>query len=440
MSSAAPAQALPAPMPLVAWRCHVALLVLLLTNFFTFAGRQVVAVLLEPIKLEFGVSDSALGLVAGVMFALLYGLLCIPAGRLADRVNRRWLIAIGMATWALATMACGWASGFWTLVLFRLLVSFSETGVTPPSFALIPDYYPLHQRNQAISIYLAGSALGSLAALAVGAWIANRYGWRAVFLSIGGPALVVSMLVAILVPEPGRATPGKAAEAKPVAPASIQRVLWRLWRQPAVHWLVLGAGLSTFIGMAYIMWLPTFLVRNHGLSLQQAGVFVAIIGTASSLIGGLSSSAVGKRLLRINPRWTLGTPIVAMAICVVASIAVFAWPSDLRVSLFGLAMPQALLWGIPVGFASAMWMPTVFTTMSIVVPADQRALGNGLLALSNTWIGFGLGPLAVGVLSDLLLPAFGSGNLRVALMITMLTGLLALYCFLRASRAPGAAH
>lgn len=428
-------------MPIPPWQCHVALFVLMLTNFFTFAGRQVVAVLLEPIKLEFAVSDSALGLVAGVVFALLYGLLAIPAGRLADRVNRRWLIAIAMFCWSGVTYACSWVAGFWALVGLRLLMSLTEAGVTPPAFALIPDYYPLRLRNQAISIYLVGSALGSLTALALGAWIANQYGWRSAFAAIGLPALLVSLCVAWLVPEPDRgATSPAASGPSELSAVSIGGVLRALWHRPTVHWLVMGAGLSTFIGMAYIMWLPTFLMRNHGLSLQQAGVLVAIIGTVSSLIGGLASSSVGKLLLHVNPGWTLGTPILAMAMCVVSAIAVFAWPSGLKIHLFGMAMPQALLWGIPFGFASALWMPTVFTAMTTLVSADQRALGNGLLALSNTWVGFGLGPLAVGMFSDLLLPAFGGGSLRVALMITMLTGLLALYCFVRASRALGALH
>lgn len=410
-----------------AWRCHLALGILMLTNVFTFAGRQVVSVLLEPIKQEFQVSDGALGLVAGVVFALLFGLLSLPAGRLADRANRRWLIALAMVCWGFATWACGWATGFWTLVLLRLLMAGAEAGVTPPSLSLVPDYYPLRLRGMVMSIYLSGPYLGTLVALGLGGWVAAHHGWRAAFGVVGIPGMVLALAVAFWVPEPRHLTPVVTPAAAPPG-TSILATLRSLWAMPSVRWLAIGSGFGSFMTVAYAMWLPAYLVRVHGLPIAQAGMLVALVGTLTSLVGGLMSSWISAAMLKWNPRWTLGAPILSLALSIPCAMAVFLWPVGWN---FG-SVPQAMAFAAAFGFVSALWLPAVFTAMSLIVPPDRRALSNGLLALANTWIGFGLGPFAVGLLSDGLQATAGPQALRYALVITMGFGLISWWGFHRA--------
>ncbi|QDX80521.1 hypothetical protein B9N43_04185 [Denitratisoma sp. DHT3] len=410
-----------------AWRCHLALGILMLTNVFTFAGRQVVSVLLEPIKQEFQISDGALGLVAGVVFALLFGLLSLPAGRLADRANRRGLIACAMFCWGLATWACGWASGLGALVILRLLTAAAEAGVTPPSLSLVPDYYPIRLRGMVMSLYLIGPYLGTLVALGAGGWVAAHHGWRPAFAAIGIPGMVLAVAVALWVPEPRRLRPVAVGAEEPGAP-SIFAALASLWAMPAVRWLVIGSGFSSLMTVAYAMWLPAYLVRIHGLPLAQAGLLVAVVGTLTSLVGGLVSSGVSAALSRRNPAWRLGTPILSLALSIPCAMAVFLWPVGWNLG----SVPQAMGFAALFGFVSALWMPAVFTAMSFLVPPDRRALANGLLALSNTWIGFGLGPFVVGLLSDALQPLAGPQALRYALVTTMGFGLVALGGFRRA--------
>lgn len=419
------------------------LLVLTLAQVFTFAGRQVVSVLIEPIKRDFAVGDTVLGLVAGLGYALLYGLLALPAGRLADRADRRRMIALSLLAWGVVTAACGFATGLLSLVLLRLLMALAEAGVTPPSLTLLPDFFP-ERRTKALGIFMAGSALGSLLALGVGSWTAAQFGWQRAFVVIGLPGALLAAVAAVFLSEPRAARTGPDVTDL----ASLPAALGGLLRDPAVRWLAIGAGAASFTTLAYITWLPAYLVRIHGMPLVRAGLLVALVGILSSLLGSLASGWVEGRLRALNPAWTLGAPTLGMTVAILAGLGVFGSPVSATFSIGTWLLPQALLWAALFGFASALWTPAVFACMSSLVVPERRALANGLLALANTWIGFGLGPFFVGLLSDALQPWSGDEALRLALAVTMCVGLAAPYAFVRVMRsgqpevfvAPAAGH
>ena len=219
-----------------------------------------------------------------------------------------------------------------------------------------------------------------------------------------------------------------------VGEPSSRAALRELLRDPAIRWLVLGAGFASFTTLAYVTWLPAFLVRTHGLTLVQAGVCVALIGIVSALLGNLASGSIERRLYRWRPAWTMAAPALGMSIALLAGIAVFSWPVSARFALGELALPQALVWSAVFGFASALWTPVVFARTSELVAPNRRAMANGLLALGNTWIGFGLGPFFVGLSSDALSAWCGSDALRYALIGTMCLGVIAPLAFLRAGQ------
>src|SRR5574337_1340889 len=166
----------------VTWRTHLSLLLLSLVYIFSYIDRQVIAVVIEPIKHEFGLSDSAMGVLSGLAFGVMYAGLGIPVGRFADSHSRRKIAAVCATLWSLATMACGLAMNFWQMLLARMSVAVGEAGGMAPSISLISDLYPKKNRALAISVFMMGPQLGLLIGLVVGGWIAQHYGWRHAFI------------------------------------------------------------------------------------------------------------------------------------------------------------------------------------------------------------------------------------------------------------------
>ncbi len=168
------------PQP-IGWRSHGLLFVLAMMYADNFVGRQIIAVMIEPLKQEFGASDTAMGLVSGLAFAAVYVLLGLPAGRLADRLSRTRLLAITCSLWALATVACGLSTSFAMLVIARMAVAVFESPSTSTSMSIIADIYPPHRRSFAISCYTAAPTFSTIVALSAGAWVVDQYGWRSAF-------------------------------------------------------------------------------------------------------------------------------------------------------------------------------------------------------------------------------------------------------------------
>ncbi|WP_339468954.1 MFS transporter [Pseudomonas capeferrum] len=408
------------PVSPLGWRSHGLLLLLAMMYADNFVGRQIIAVMIEPIKQEFAVSDTAMGLVSGLAFAAVYVLLGLPAGRLADHMPRTRLLAASTLLWALATVACGLAGSFAMLVIARMAVAVCESPSTSTSMSLIADLYPPHRRSFAIACYTAAPTFSTIIALCVGAWVVDEYGWRSAFFAVAVPAFVISALCAFVVRDPARGRFDLTVQAAHPLPG-----LWasarELWAQPPYRCLVLACGLTTFSAYGYAMWNASFLVRSHGMPLQYAGILAGLVGGTCAGLGALFSGWLTDHLAVRSLRWHIGVPVIGHLLGSSALIIYLLWPRDILMQVGSIPVPSAMLWCALTSFFSVWWVGPSFSLLTQMVPASRRATAVALQTIVSTLCGVGIGPLATGLLSDALMPVFAEESLRYALLLVSCT-------------------
>ena len=390
-------------------RPAVLLGMLLLIYTFNFVDRQILGILAPAIKAELALTDTQLGLLGGLAFALLYSTLAIPLAWIADRSGRARVIAVSLAVWSAFTALCGMAGGFASLFLARLGVGVGEAGGVAPSYALIADAFPAERRARALSIYNLGIPLGSALGAGVGGWVAATVDWRAAFVAVGLAGLAVAPLFGRVVREPARAA-RVAGDAEPVA-----RVFAILARKRSFWLLAFGAASSSMLGYGLAFWLPSLLIRSFGLSLQEVGWFYAALlligGTAGVLGGGWLGDRLGARDRAMYARvpavaFWIAVPLFAAGILShSAGIAFLCW-----------VVPQALVY---------MWLSSVIAAVQHLVPAHMRATASASFLLVNNLIGLGAGTLVLGALSDAMAARFGDESLRYAMLAGLALYLLA---------------
>ncbi len=387
--------------------------VLVLSYVFSFIDRQLMTILLEPIKNEFGASDTAMGFLSGFAFALFYAVLGLPVARLADRWSRRNVLAISMVIWSAMTAFCGMAATFWQLALLRVGVGVGEAGGTPPSHSLIASYFPPRERSTAMGIYGSGSQIGVLVGMLGGAIIADQMGWRVVFLIFGLPGVLIGMLVFFIVKEP----------AKPVVPddRSMWQDLMSLWRIPAFAILSFATGFTALAGYGMGTWFPSFLIRVHGLSLTEAGLILGVVGTLGALIGAVSGGILCDKLASRDARWQLRLPAVGAGLSVIFLGLFILWPESQFWQLGDFKVPYAVVFLFLGGIVSSFWIGPTYAAVQTLTAEHLRSQASALLLLLLNLIGLGLGPLVVGVLSDLLIADFGHESVRYAMVISLST-------------------
>ncbi len=409
--------------PRVTWRTHLSLALLALVYVFAYIDRQVISILIEPIKREFSVSDSQIGLLTGLAFGLLYAVLGVPVGKLADRYNRRAIVAVACGLWSLATMACGFAGHFWHLLLARMSVAVGEAGGMAPSISLVSDLYPPRQRSLMISLFMMGPHFGALIGLALGGWIAQHYGWRHTFIWFGAPGMLLAALVYLLVREPRRGG-FEAAAAVARMPVQAAESLWaqvrRLLAITAFRRLALACGMAGVAGYGYGVWTPSFLVRTHGMSIAQAGLLFGVASGVGAVAGALSSGWLCDRLVRRDVRWQLGLPLLGVIVSIPCAIAFFVWPTTGVWMLGSLAVPHAMAFAMVFAFFASWWPSLSYSATSHMVGSNERSVAAALLNFFVTLFGVGAGPLVTGMVSDLLTPMFGVQGLRWSLVCVML--------------------
>lgn len=389
------------------------LAVLVVSYVFSFIDRQLMTILLEPIKNEFGASDTAMGFLSGFAFALFYAVLGLPVARLADRWSRRNVLAISMVIWSAMTAFCGMAATFWQLALLRVGVGVGEAGGTPPSHSLIASYFPPRERSTAMGIYGSGSQIGVLVGMLGGAIIADQMGWRVVFLIFGLPGVLIGMLVFFIVKEP----------AKPVVPddRSMWQDLMSLWRIPAFAILSFATGFTALAGYGMGTWFPSFLIRVHGLSLTEAGLILGVVGTLGALIGAVSGGILCDKLASRDARWQLRLPAVGAGLSVIFLGLFILWPESQFWQLGDFKVPYAVVFLFLGGIVSSFWIGPTYAAVQTLTAEHLRSQASALLLLLLNLIGLGLGPLVVGVLSDLLIADFGHESVRYAMVISLST-------------------
>lgn len=409
--------------PSVNWRTHLSLALLALVYIFSYIDRQVVAILIEPIKNEFGATDTEMGLLTGLAFGLLYAALGVPVGKLADRKDRRAIVAVACGLWSLATMACGFAGQFWQLLIARMSVAVGEAGGMAPSISIVSDLYPPKQRSFMISLFMMGPHLGVLIGLALGGWIAQHYGWRATFIWFGVPGLLLAALVYLFVREPRRGgfeTAEAMAQIQQLPTESMWTQVRRLLSVTAFRRLAFACGFAGLAGYGYGIWTPSFLVRTHGMGMAQAGLLFGVASGVGAVAGALFSGWLCDRMVARDVRWQLGLPMLGVIVAIPCAIAFFLWPTTGVWMLGPLKVPHAMGFAFLFAFFASWWPSLSYSATSHMVGSNERSVAAALLNFFVTLFGVGAGPLVTGMVSDLLTPMMGAQALRWSLVSVML--------------------
>ncbi len=380
----------------------------LLTAVYTvnYVDRQILAILLEPIKIELTLSDTQLGLLF-TTFGIFYATLGLPIAMLADRTNRRNVITAAMTVFSGMTAACAFVTSFWQLMLARILVGVGEAGSSPPSHSMIADMYEPKTRATALAIFSLGVNFGIFAGFLIGGYIAQWYGWRMAFLVVGLPGLALAVLVRITLREPARGhSEGRAGQDEAEIAPTVLEVLQFLLAQPSFRHIAAGATLVSFVGYGAVAWLPPFLVRSHGMAVGDIGLALSLI---IGISGGLGTYGAGW----LADRW--GQKDVRWYMWVVAFAGAATFPFGFSVYLVDDLSLALGLFIIPAAAGSLYLGPSLAMTQGLA-RLKMRAAASALLLFILNIIGLGLGPQAVGIVSDLLEPAYGAESLRYALM------------------------
>lgn len=398
------------------------LAVLFLVSTSNFADRTVIAVLLEPIRLEFGVSDTMLGLLSGLAFALLYSALGVPLARWADRGNRRVIVALAVATWSVMCALCGMAQSFWQLLLARMGVGAGEAGATPPSQSLIVDYFPPAQRARAIAIFTAGASAGSLIGFVAGAQIAAQSGWRMAFVMLGLPGIALAVVAALVLREPRSTLPARAAA---TAAETFGRTLRVLWAKPTFRCVLIGLTLYGFFTYGVLTFAAAYMVRVLRVDMATVGYTYGALSVATAAIGTLGGGWLADRLAQRNRAWLLMLPALGLLLAFPPYLLSFV-VRDLTQFMVLSSIGGVLLTGA---------IPPVFVAAHAVCGSSRRAMSVSILLLFMMLVGSSLGPLAVGMVSDGLRPAHGDAGLGHALALLTLVMLGCAAYFRRGARS-----
>jgi MFS family permease len=407
--------AAPAPEPVQvsdAYRRYV-LGLLLVVYVFNFVDRQILTILAEAIRLDLGLSDTALGFLGGIAFALFYTLAGIPIARWADRGVRRSVIALGLFAWSAMTALTGLARSFTQLALARVGVGLGEAACSPPAHSLLSDYFPPQRRGTAFSIYALGIPLGSAIGTFAGGWIKELFDWRTAFFAVGLPGVALALVVRLTLREPPRGLSEPASSATP-APGreSLGDVLAFMLRLRSFRHMSLAAALHAFYGYGAAFFVPVFMIRVHGFSEGELGTYLALIALFGGGLGTFLGGWLGDLMATRDQRWYLWVPASATAIGIPFAAAFYLWPGG-----YG-----ALLFAVPATLLGAMYLGPTFAMAQGLADLHMRALVSAILLFVINLVGLGLGPQVVGLLSDFLKPGLGAESVRYALLWVVLAG------------------
>ncbi len=371
---------------------------LLLVYTFNFIDRVAIDILQEPIKKEFGLLDSQLGLLKGLAFALLYTLIGIPLARLAERANRVTILSACVGLWSLFTALCGVAANFTQLVAARVGVGIGEAGCTPPAQSIIADYFPSDRRATALSIYSMGIHFGAMIAAIGGAWIATQYGWRVTFLALGVPGIALAIIVKLVVREPPRSV--SAAVQSP----SFAATLKALASKPAFWHMALGGAITSFVGYGVGGFNIPFLMRVHGLSLLQASMTTGVLLGSFAALGTFLSGFLADRMSKRHPTALAWLPAAGLLVATPLYLGAYLMPT----------LPLMLI-PVMIGvIGHYFYLGPMYTVASSVVAPNMRATTVAILLFVVNLIGYALGPPFVGAVSDMMANgALAAQNLTV---------------------------
>ena len=390
-------------------RRNYVLVVLTLVYTFNFIDRQLLSILQEAIKLDLSLSDAQLGLLTGFAFAMFYVTAGIPIARLADRSNRRNIVAVSVGLWSFMTAISGFVQNYLQLLLARVGVGVGEAGGSPPSHSIVSDIFPKKQRASALAFYSTGVNLGILFGFLFGGWLNEFFGWRVAFMVVGVPGIMLAILVRTTVREPVRGlVENKQASDKQVP---FKDVITLLWQRKTFRHMALACGLNAFAGYGTVNWLASFFIRTHEMSTGELGTWLALstglFGAIGVLIGGILGDKLGGR----DKRWYTWIPGLA-TIMVVPFMIIVLLTDNQYVALVCVFIPGTL---------QNVYLRNSIATTHNLVGLRWRSTASAILFFILNVIGLGMGPFAVGLLSDFLAPTLGAESLRYSMLALLPT-------------------
>lgn len=387
------------------------LLMLFVVYVFNFIDRQIMSVFIGPIQQEFDLSDTAVGLLVGFAFALLYTFAGIPIARWADRGNRRTIIALGLTVWSAMTVATGFAKSFTQLFLARVGVGLGEAAGTPPAHSLIADYFPLRRRATALAVYSSGVFVGAAFAYLGGGYLREFFEWRTAFIVVGVPGILFALMVRFTIKEPPRGYSEQRHTEAPVT-TSLAETFVFLCRSKAWVNLIIGASFLSVIGYGVLMWGFEFYGRIHSMNPIEIGQWMALIVGLGGGLGTVLGGRLVDRLNQVKPSLAVAVPayIVLLSIPVGAVVLL----SDNKLLSLCCFFPFYLMLN--------SYIPMMYSTNQSLAKLEMRATASAILLFVINIIGAGAGPFLVGLLSDLLMATFGQQAIRYSLFIVMVVG------------------
>lgn len=386
---------------------------LLVVYVFNFVDRQILTILAEAIRLDLGLSDTALGFLGGIAFALFYTVAGIPIARWADRGARRSIIALGLFIWSVMTAITGLSRNFTQLALARVGVGIGEAACSPPAHSLLSDYFPAERRGTAFAIYALGIPIGSAIGTFAGGWIKEFFDWRTAFFVVGLPGIALALVVRFTLREPPRGL----SERAPAVPADPSRdstgdVLRFVLRLRSFRHISMAAALHAFYGYGAAFFVPVFMIRVHGFSEGELSTYLALIALFGGGLGTFLGGWLGDRLAVRDQRWYVWVPGIATAVGIPFAACFYLWPNGY----------VALCFGLFATLVGAMYLGPTFAMAQGLARPHMRALVSAILLFIINLIGLGLGPQIVGLTSDILKPELGAESVRYALLSVVLGG------------------
>lgn len=407
---------------------YIGYVIALLTvvNVFNYMDRMALAVLLPFIKTDLELSDGQLGLLVGFAFSLFYAVCGIPIARFADRGVRRNIIAVALTVWSAMTALSGVAQNFWHLFAARIGVGAGEAGCLPPAQSMLCDYVPLKRRSGVFAVHNFGIIAGLMLGMALAGWLGETIGWRWAFVALGLPGIALAIIIRFTLREPIRGGLDAVKNGEGTR-LPLGRTLAILWQCKTYRLLTLLYALNGFMQYGLHQWWPSFYTRTFGLTPAAAGVKLGLaIGVGAGiglLLGGLLANPMAQR----DTRLPLMMGVAASVLAAPTALGTLWLPS--AGGSIGLVSLTALLWNVSTG--------AVVAAATSVVSPQMRATAGAIHILCAAVLGFGLGPLCVGLLSDLLMPSLGVQSLRYALLLPIcLLPVMALVFYASAQALP----
>ncbi|MFT3697262.1 MAG: MFS transporter [Kofleriaceae bacterium] len=401
------------------------LAILVVVYTLNFLDRQVLGILVAPIKKELDLTDSQVGLMGGLAFGSLYATMAIPLAWLADRGSRRRIMAWSLALWSAFTAVCGLTHSFVQMFLARVGVGIGEAGGVAPAYSTISDYFPKEQRARALSVYSLGIPIGSALGILAGGLIAKAINWRWAFIIVGSVGIVVAPLFRFTVKDPKRGGwDPKPASAPAVEKPSIAEVFGIVSKKSSFWLLAFGAGSASVCGYGLAFWLPSFFERSLHLDLVERSWYYAAITFIGGGIGIIGGGVIADRIGKLNKAAYPIIPAVAFLVALPCFFAAVHMGSPLY------AFPLFL---IPTGL-NLMWLGPIITAVQHLVPGHMRTTASAMFLLINNLLGIAIGYYYFGAVADALKPHYGAESLRYAIYTGLGFYVIATTLFLIASK------